>query len=194
MNPNAETRFTCRVVRWSAAVLGTSPARHCAACEECAAFFAADGELENALRAQAPQMTVEPPTGFEQRLRRAVHEAQAEHAYTPARHADATRRRSLFPAWAGAALAAIALAAVFVVNRPGREQPLDFSPTDLATTVGDMAGKLTERWETKVAPAAQNFAADNPVQQELDAVYADGQKAVRFLAMNFLPTRQPQNG
>ena len=143
-------------------------------------------------------MAAGPLPGFEQRLRAAVRAAQPEFAGV-SEHEETRRTarpRSLFPVWAGSAVAAVALAAVFLVNRPGREgaspSDLALSPGELASTVGEMAQTLTESWETKVAPAAQTFAKDNPVQQEIDAAYADGERAVRFLAMNFLPSDTPK--
>ena len=54
----------------------------------------------------------------------------------------------------------------------------------LTETVNAASRGLVE----KVIPATGALAADNPMQREFGAIYADARSAVGFLALNFLPT------
>lgn len=177
-------RFTCRVVRLWSSIRGAAPAAHCAACPECQAFFAAGDALENALRHAAPRAAATPMIGLDQRIARAVRES------SPA--GERVRPRRPVAAWAGIGVgAAAALAVALVLNRPGSlatEEPLP-SSRQLADVVLGSVNDLSTRWETKVVPATQAVVAENPLQQELTSVVANGRNAVSFLATNFLPSR-----
>ncbi|MEO6244258.1 MAG: hypothetical protein ABIQ12_02375, partial [Opitutaceae bacterium] len=52
-----------------------------------------------------------------------------------------------------------------------------------ANAVGTLSRRLVET----VIPTAGEFAANNPLRQEFDAIYSDARSAVGFLALNFLP-------
>ena len=53
----------------------------------------------------------------------------------------------------------------------------------LANAVDTVSRGLVET----VIPTAGEFAANNPLQREFDAIYSDARSVVGFLAMNFLP-------
>lgn len=179
------SRLSCRVVRAWSSLSGRPPAAHCASCRSCQAFFAAGDALENALRrdATSPRHHPAPSIGFEQRLARAVHESQPQ--------PEPRTFRVPLGAWAGVAAAA-AIAVAFVLNRTPNDAEGATREATQATVAAmfNAANSLSERWETKVVPTTQVVVTDNPLQQEIDSVVADGQKAVRFLAANFLPTRR----
>lgn len=176
-------RFTCRVVRRWSSVTGHAPAAHCATCPDCQAFFAAGAALENALRREAPRVAATPMIGLEQRIARAVRESQP----APRRRNE----RAPLALWLGAGAAAV-LAVLVVLNRPAApsatlEEPLPRSE-ELAQAVLGTVNDLSERWETKVVPTTRAVVANNPLQQELQSVVANGRGAMSFLATNFLPS------
>jgi hypothetical protein len=60
----------------------------------------------------------------------------------------------------------------------------------ILSTVEAMSTQLVDT----VIPAAGEFVAHNPLQEELGLVYSDVRSALDFLALNFLPTAAaPQN-
>ena len=178
--PNdSRPRLLCRAVRgWS--VLAGDPAtgaaaRHVAACPDCQKFFAASATLDARLRTAAPRRAQALPQGFEQRMERALAPLMRE----PAAAAE-SGSRWIFWSFLGSVAAAAAVA--FVLLRPA----------DVPTSgPGELAGLQTEAPVPGARPisgeALLGLAQVDPLQREIDHVYADAQSALRFLALNFLP-------
>ncbi len=174
--PSASPRLLCRVVRpWHAATGGA--ARHLETCADCRAHVAATDALARALRCAAPAWTAAvtpaPSTGFEQRLLRAVREPAAPRRSPAARLAWMT------------ATALTTVVAVVLIRPPAprASRITDAEIEALTETVNAASRGLVE----KVIPATGALAADNPMQREFGAIYADARSAVGFLALNFLP-------
>lgn len=177
--PSSRVRLACRVVRrWSGIVAGGVP-RHAESCPDCRAYFASVATLDGAMRRDArawAQRTPLPSVGFERRVVNA--------ALPPSAAASAERRKP----WrvgplAAAALAVVAVAAFFrpVGGPTGAATEADAKM--LANAVGTVSRGLVET----VIPTAGEFAANNPLQREFDAIYSDARSVVGFLALNFLP-------
>lgn len=189
--PPSRARWSCRIVRhWS-----SEESSHVAACADCQRFFAAGRVLESALRRDALQHAVEPDHGFEQRLLRAVRQAEA----APARE-DGSRRS--LGIWAvGAALAAVACAVIVLQRGPGAGPGTVAagSAAEDAALLVEAVQSLSDRMVDSVIPSAGALVADNPLQRELDSLQTDARSALRFLALNFLPAEpaaeaQPRSG
>lgn len=188
----SRSRLTCRVVRaWS--VLGGAPrkgapARHVAGCPECRAHFAAESELEARLRRAAPHHLQPLPDGFEHRMERAL-AAAAREDRAPAR--PATPWLALGSAFAG--VAAVIVLAVFLMrpaDRPASSDAVADAAADPKAVLEEsmqVAQALNDRFWNDVAPTATSFVRENPLQQEMSAVYSDARSALQFLARNFLP-------
>jgi hypothetical protein len=176
--PSPSPRLLCRAVRpWHAATGGG--ARHIEACADCRAYFAAAEALDLTLRRRAPAWseatTPAPSTGFEQRLLNAVR--------TPAPAAPRPARASHLGWAAATALTAMVAVAFF---RPPGASPTRVTEAEVALltqAVNTASRGLVE----KVIPTTGALVANNPMQREFGALYADARSAVSFLAMNFLP-------
>ena len=175
--PSAQPRFFCRVVRQWRALAGGG-ARHGETCADCRAYFAATDALDLALRRSAPARaaaTPEPSTGFEQRLLNAVR-APAAPKPSHASHLG----------WAAAtALTAVVAVALFRPSGGSASKPTEAEVAMLTAAVSNASRGLVE----KVIPTTGALVADNPLQREFGAIYADARSAVGFLAMNFLPVQ-----
>ena len=195
---NSRPRLICRLVRhWESSrgpVSGHTllVTRHMETCEACQAFFADDPAFEQSLRRAAAGVKVEPRSGFEQRILRAVREAE-----TP----PVTRKvsgRSWGISLAGAA-AGVALAFMIFQNsgpeKTGPEVAGNLPATgtqELATpeVSADPDRELPLRWLASVEArqSALELAKRNPLEEEMDSVYNDAQAVLGFLALNFLPS------
>ncbi len=178
--PSPRVRLACRVVRqWSGIVAEGAP-RHAETCSDCRAYFAAGAVLDGALRRDArpwAQRTPLPSVGFERRLLNA--------AVRPTAPGAAERRRPwLVGQIAAAALAVVAVAAFFRPVGGLTNAAVESDAKMLANAVGTVSRGLVEN----VIPTAGEFAANNPLQREFDAIYSDARSVVGFLAMNFLPS------
>jgi hypothetical protein len=180
----SRVRWFCRAVRqW-----GSGESSHVATCADCREFFAAAGALESALRRDVAGAAAAPDDGLERRILHAVRRAGAESA--PGR----TRTWNQSGFWvAGAAAAALAVAWV-AFQRGSREVEsaensvvVTVTKDDaeaLVATVNSLSGQLVD----SVIPSAVAMVADNPLQREVDSIYAEARSALGFLALNFLPT------
>lgn len=193
--PHAQTRFTCRVARGALAIFGDTTggaprgpgAAHVAACADCQRFFAAGDELDRALRRDATGEWHEAPAGLEAAILRSVRQS----APRPAARAT----HGLWYPLAGAA-AAVVLATLVYRPPPPAASPAPVAPTVTAGTndpaVFEAARQLIAAVPTdlldEMRPRAQALLAQDPLQQEVDAVKSDARAVVRFLALNFLPT------
>lgn len=175
-------QWSCRLVRGWASWLGARDrgmsARHIAACPACQEFFAATDELDACLRRDAERASHAPSSGLEDRIMREI-------VRTPAQ----TERRAARSGWALAGVgvaAAVVFMSAFFWARHNVTPPSDtvaVHPTPAVTTPATAAtGSLT-------LPAnVTTLLAQDPLQGEVKSVYADAQSAVRFLALNFLPS------
>mgnify|MGYP000847632041 CR=1 FL=1 len=175
--PSLRPRFVCRAVRhWHALSGGSS--RHATTCAECRAYFAAAAEFDLALRRGASAWraaTTPPPSaGFERRLLDAVN--------APARPPRSNRVRRF--GWTAAATLAAAVAVVLL--RPAG-QPAGRAVGDELALLGEAVDRASRGLVETVIPTTGAFVADNPLQREFGALYADARAAVGFLAANFLP-------
>ena len=174
--PSSAPRFVCRLTRLLRSLSGNADAPgtgHVLRCTECQRYFAATATLELQLRRESLPFAVALPGKLEERVLRAV--TRSARVEKPSR-APALRR-------AGFALATVAaIAAVWM----RRDPPQDSTPAMVADLIA--VSEALPRLNL-VLPAAEALAAKNPLQSELDAVYSDARFAVRFLALNFLPTQ-----
>ena len=178
--PPSQPRLFCRVVRqWSSVVAGGGT-RHLGSCADCRAYFESADALETSLRRDAPawaQATPEPSAGFEQRVLNAV---------TPATEpAAAARRHPWRGAWAVAGALAVVAAIGFYRPVAGPVRP---ATADDAAMLAGVVREVSRGLVENVIPATGALVADNSLQREFDAIYADARSALGFLALNFLPT------
>ena len=177
--PSSRVRLACRVVRqWSGVVAGGVP-RHAESCPDCRAYFAAGAALDGAMQRDAralAQRTPLPSVGFERRVINAALQPSA---------AAAVERRQPWRVgqMAAAALAVVAVAAFFRPVGSPTSAANEADAAMLANAVGTVSRGLVET----VIPTAGEFAANNPLQWEFDAIYSDARSVVGFLALNFLP-------
>ena len=178
-SPSSRVRLACRVVRqWSGAVAGGVP-RHAESCPDCRAYFAAGAALDGAMQRDArawAQQTPAPSVGFERRVVNA------------ALHPTAAAARERRPSWrtwpiTGAVLAVVAVVAFF---RP-MSGPATATPEAAAAMLTNAVGTVSRGLVETVIPTAGEFAANNPLQREFDAIYTDARSVLGFLAMNCLP-------
>ncbi len=198
MNPKT-SRWSCRIVRAWVSMAGDgghgrgAGSRHIARCSDCQRFFAAADDFEGALRRSAPAQRRAPGPGMDQRIMRAVRESAPQ----PARHRGHSR---LIPLFVGAA-AAVALTFAFLQIRHGSAS---IGPKEQVVTTGE-APSGSGRTDENHAGIADSILAvtqpvssalqKDPLQTEVNNVYADARSAVRFLALNFLPSGAvAQNG
>jgi hypothetical protein len=188
----------CRIVRAWSAVTG-DPARddhghgftsrHIATCPCCRAYFSATTDLESRLRRAAPRESRPLPEGFERRLDRAIADAIREQR--PTTSAGGSRLGLVL--WGSLAGAAAAVAMAFLLLRspdggPSEGPPIaEIDPARALDESVAVARTLNNRFWNDVAPTASTLVQENPLQQEIGAVYSEAQSALQFLAMNFLP-------
>jgi hypothetical protein len=186
--------LSCRFTRWWRALAGNSTprvTRHLATCACCREHFAANHALENRLRSAAATRTADVPSGFETRLSRAVQVAIRE---TPAESSGPS-----FGFWAflGSVGVGAAVIAVIFLNAPQPEAPqgpiqLVEEQTESPAPARSLASNLPS------SDALVRTIAQDPLQEEIELVYADARAALQFLARNFLPedtaTAQPADG
>lgn len=180
---SSRPRFVCRFARlWHAPdSAAAAPAPHVARCAACREYFATAARFDARLHSAAASEAVEVSAGLERRIIQAVARAQRPAARSPAG----------FRWLAGAAAAAVALAVAFIArdHAPAPARPIAAGPAAVAL---DPAA-TTPDWET-VVPTARALAAENPLQTELNSVYSDARTALRFLALNFLPSPRQSGG
>jgi hypothetical protein len=189
MNTSASSpRLSCRLVRLRAA-LGGDPARsaHVAGCADCQRHFAAVSAFDAALRRDTARNRAEIPAGLDRGILRAV----AESRLAP----PAAEKSSGAFAWlAGGALAAAAAVALVFALRSPATAPGGVAAVEPPPAAGSAGARVaaTEQALPSVPvldlPTAETLVSRNPLQSEIDQVYSDAQYALRFLAMNFLPT------
>jgi hypothetical protein len=202
-----QPRFTCRLARGALAIFGDTAngpvprgpgAAHVAACADCQRFFAAGDELDRALRCDAAAEWHESPADLGASILRAVRQS------TPP-----PRPRVHYGLWLSFAGASAAVALAFLVyQRPPPIAPA-LPPTPVAPTVTTStsdpaifaaARQLIAAVPTdlldEMRPRAEALLAQDPLQNEVEAMESDARSAVRFLALNFLPTPldQPASG
>jgi hypothetical protein len=183
--------FRCRVVRRWCALTGSAAVPHVHSCGDCRAYFQAAAALEHSLRSSVPAES-DVASGLEQRILRAVRES------TPAPQLSGRRRAAVWPA--AVALPALAAAALVVLwpKQPAPRlaaQPVavaNASAVDAAAVVSAVES-FSNRLVDTVIPTTAEFVATNPLQQEMDSLYADARSALGFLAMNFLPPASREN-
>lgn len=213
MNADRTVPWSCRTVRaWRALVAPPARppadrsvrsgliARHTAGCVECQRYFARTATLESALRSSAAERTATAPDDLHRRIMQAVADA---------RPTASARRRVPTPVFVGLS-AAVALAAIIamiqtretMLPRRTLRPPVVVAPRDAKTAPSATAAAPAPNAETspfaptppagemepldRFAPVASALAQD-PLQSEVDSVYADARYAVHFLALNFLP-------
>lgn len=187
----SRVRPGCRLVRRWCALVGEAAPRHAVSCADCRRYFQAGDALETSLRREAApwaEAAPEPSADFEQRLLRSIREETA--APTPGLSRPITS--SPWRSWmaSGAALAACAVIVGVGYFRPG---PAGVSRGESsgaadAAVVLDAVRTLSDGWVDTVIPSAGALVTDNPLQREMDSIYADARSALGFLAWNFLPS------
>lgn len=179
-------RLMCSVIRGCSSIFDLRNSSHVAACAGCQAHFHAAATLDNALRRDAARETVSVPDDFERRIVQAVRQSQRN----PAAH----RTHAWRGGWAlgGVAAAMLAVFVVFLGRHPdtpdGVPNPNPAATTADATVIIAGVESLSDQLVDSVIPSAGQFAATNPLQQEMGFVYSDVRSALDFLALNFLPT------
>jgi hypothetical protein len=189
MNPNSSSphvRFTCRAVRQWSALTGGAASPHATSCPDCQEFFGAAAAFETALRRDAAHSQPIVSTGFERRILDAVRAADAEAA-----SASADRGfKPLVPALAGGlAVAALVVVMLWINTASARRDVVSVSD---ARVVVRAVQSMSTQLVGSVLPSTGEFVAKNPLQQEVDSLYADARSALGFLAMNFLPAQPEQ--
>lgn len=186
MSSHGKTRLVCRVLRLRDAMTDSRATAHVSQCADCQAYYRATDNLIGQLR--QPASRAQQPTTDElvSRINRAVRQA-----------APQPRRSSPVLWWTSslAGAAAVMAMTLLVVQRDPRPQIISqnyqnaptFRAADV-TAVVDKVNALSTRIVTTVGPSAVKLATDNPLTQELDSVQADARTALRFLALNFLPS------
>lgn len=190
MKTSKPAALSCRAVRAWRSIVSESAAgrglgaRHVAHCADCQRFFAEQASLEHGLRHDALRRIEPAPAGLEQAILRSVR------ASSPARPAPRKSAPVIPYLLAGAAAAVVAGA--FLLHTPPAEPPQGPSvavttPTPRATTqVASPTANQPVALSELAVPVKQAIA-ESSLQSEVDSVYADARKAVRFLAVNFVP-------
>lgn len=187
--PHVRPRLTCRVVRAWCVVSGNR-ARHLAACADCQAHFAANAAWEEALRHDARRARETSPAASATLERRILQAAKNAAKRKPAR--PFTWHRGLAIASMSAAAAAAAIAISVSLQRPSAP-PVDSHPPGTAADAAlivDAVENISNQFVDEVLPSAGALVAQNPLQQEIGAVYSDLRSAIDFLALNFLPSAE----
>lgn len=195
-------RLVCRAVRQWCALRDAAGSRHAATCADCQAYFASVRNIDAELRreARSPDAALSPSGALADRIIRAV---RVETTPRP-------RERSFFGGglWLGlgGVAAAAAVAALLALRVPdggqpvaptmaihGTEAPTPATGSSAAVAASDLrmvvdaVDSLSTTLSDSVIPRAGELMANNPLQHELDSVYADARSALDFLALNFLP-------
>ena len=181
-------RPMCRLVQGWVSVFGDGAApprrgfgaRHVATCDCCRQFFADSAMLESSLRREASRENASPSSDLERRIVEAVHRS--------ARPLPARRSAPLGALLFVGAAACAAVAVILSLKSPAPANGPAIAATGTASA-GILAETLTvgSLW-TDLPPAADAILGGEPLQQEANAVYSDARSAIRFLAMNFLPS------
>lgn len=187
-------------------------ARHRLKCEDCRHYFAGLAGLEQQLGQRSAQPAINPPANMDNRIMAAVRASieNGEQAQTSTRGqwTRATHRRDQGEgirerrrarqqrAWlgfAGVAAAAALATGVWLQQRPAprslvatRTDAGQLSPEEVARVIDSARSWTSDTW-SDLKPRATALAAANPLQTELNSVYADARSAVSFLELNFLP-------
>ena len=179
--PKHAPRLRCRCVRtWCA--LGGSASGHVAQCAECRTYFAAGETLDASLRRDA---AINREPADPERVRDILHAVRTSAAPT-----EAAERRPWSALWP-IAIAAAAAAVVAGFSLRGRGDVLPpGNPTAEARVLADKVKSLSSNLVESVLPSAGEMVANNPMQDELDAIYTDAKSAWGFLALNFVPSAQ----
>lgn len=183
--PSDSMRWSCRVVRGWRAVFGSAPRQsgfgssHIASCPACQSFFAANHNLETVLRRDAARGNQSAPAGLDERIMQEI-------ARSPHRRVARLRPGTTALAITGAAAAILAIAFWYFkpANPPGSNHPAGNRPAVAAMPGGPAA---RQPWAA-FTPSVDALLRQDPLQTEVDSVYADARSAVRFLALNFLPS------
>ncbi|MEO6004340.1 MAG: hypothetical protein ABIZ04_19525 [Opitutus sp.] len=172
-------KLVCRVTRWRAALFDGSAATvrgHSATCADCQTYFASASQLENALRQNAPAVGAIAPGTLESRIINSVQRSQ-----------QPERTASHPMAWLVTGLGVTA-AAMFLLVRMNEPQPrVTQEQFASVAQVLNLAIELPERI-SNLQPDALQLLETNPLQTEIASVQSDAQSALKFLALNFLPT------
>lgn len=216
MKTGHSPRLFCRIVRTYCVVKDIAPGtpggetaagrrsrwldRHVAHCPDCQAYFGRAAQLDTALRAAAPAQTAPAADDLEIAVLRAVATARRE---PPA------RRLVHRPLWTLAGVAALIVAIVATVSLRRSSAPPGPARAPLVASGAGDRGTGTKPAEPappssaaapRIAPESRpgdtlaalspvtSAIAENPLQTEAQSVYADARYAVRFLALNFLPS------
>lgn len=178
-------RWTCRIVRAGRFLAGDQAANrgfgssHLASCADCQRYFAALDSLTSTLRLDANIVRRAAPVGMDRRVLQAI----ASESRPRARERHAGR---LAFALAGVT-AAVVLA--LVPLRPGKSRTEVNLAVDPSVVGPQLNAALASLPTLNVSMAA--VMQKEPLQQEVNSVYADARSAVRFLALNFLPDNAP---
>ncbi|MES2694501.1 MAG: hypothetical protein V4773_13580 [Verrucomicrobiota bacterium] len=181
-----KTRLACNLARtWSALRDDVVP-RHAATCADCQAYFRTQATLDATLRHTAGSALPAAPANLDRDILAAVRRSRAPEPVH-------TRSYSWGSLGALGTLAAAIAVGAIVFNRPAKAP--EFTASDAQSFVKQVAA-LSSDFTERVLPNAGALVADNPLQSEITAVYADARTALDFLAMNFLPTSpaKPGNG
>ncbi len=189
-SPSIESpQISCRLIRvasiYRSGDVSTGQApdtqAHVRSCASCQDYFSARGALDFALRAGASGQRVTPDSQFANSIKRAVHAAAAAPN-------GASRRRALWPAF-GLASGAAALILAFAIRPKPAATPHASASSVIAgepvLLTFDDVQKLPATLRSVVPPAAGALLQQDPLQQEVNAVYADARAAWRFLEANF---------
>jgi hypothetical protein len=190
MKTSKPVALSCRAVRAWRSIVSESAvdrglgARHVAHCADCQRFFAGEASLEHALRHDALRRAEPAPAGLEQAILRSVR------ATSPVRPA-ARKSAPIFPYLLAGAAAAVVAGAVFLQTRPA-EPPQGptvavTTPTPRATVQVASPTASQPVVLSELAVPVKQAIAESSLQSEVDSVYADARKAMRFLAVNFVP-------
>lgn len=181
MKIHGNPRLVCRVVRFRDAVFSSRALGHVAGCPDCQAYFQAESGWVNALRAAAPR----PAAGDDRTSALAEQIIRSVRQTAPVSR-RASARNGLVAAMGS--LAVFALAFFLVRFSPtAHRSEAELSAVDMRRLVADVQVVRTRLLEN-MGPSAKKIAADNPLSQELASVQMDARSAVKFFAMNFIPT------
>jgi len=180
-------RWSCRLVRGWRAFFGASHqsgfgSSHIASCPACQGFFAANDSLESALRRDAARGIQPAPAGIEERIMQEI-------VRSPRRRVTRLRPGPAALAIAGAAAAILAIAFWYFepVHPPGSNPVAGNRPPVVAMPATAEESAANQPWAA-LTPSVAALLKQDPLQTEVDSVYADARSAVHFLALNFLPS------
>lgn len=160
--------------------------RHVADCRSCRAYFQAGDSLEARLRRDARALQQQVPAGLEDR----IFESIEIRNHAPVRSTNGTRL--LVFSLAGAAAV---IAVSFVLLRDPTttptmaniETPIPVESSEFISVTAVAAIDAVPRgMRNLVGTSSTALSEQNPLQQEMGAVYSDSRSVLRFLARNFL--------